>query len=162
MGIFIHRYLYSDSMIFKVCLFCAIYLSMWTSVYSSDIKVLNFFDKPLLNNIFQESTCMKTLLSGSVIFETGFETFPLWSCACLQPETTWKTNGIFLCMSGLETFSLWSCACLQPETTWKTNGIFLCMSGLGLEPFGACFIKLNISSNFAINNYHGILDFHWL
>ena len=54
--IFSHRFLDSDCIIFKTFAFLAVYWPFWTSLYSTDIKVQQFFKSfsTMLNNVFKE------------------------------------------------------------------------------------------------------------
>ena len=82
--IFSHRFLDSDCINFKTFAFLAVYWPFWTSLYSTDIKVQQFFNRSstMLNNVFKSpylwivslytlvsNMCRKlSLLKNSIIF----------------------------------------------------------------------------------------------
>ena len=74
--IFSHRYLDSDSINFKTCVFLAVYRSFWTSSYNTDIKVQQLFNgaSTMLNNIFNTVGVILWCCVSHVVFEfSGFD-----------------------------------------------------------------------------------------
>ena len=88
--IFSHRYLDSDRINVKTCVFLAVYRSIWTSSYNTDIKVQPSLNgaSTMLNNAFntKDGFCNHHVFLG---FQLVHET---WYPRCKNNIFSWNTH----------------------------------------------------------------------
>ena len=81
--LFSHRFLDSDCTNFKTFAFLAVYWPLWASLYSTDIKVQQFFQS-LLHDVKQDISCNHSMCPFIPILVT------LIILLTLSPDNFWK------------------------------------------------------------------------